>query len=205
VIKETQTAEKPQEEEVKTEETKEEEVKTEEAKDEEDVVVSDAFLNLENKQPTYAEKTTEDDEATEVKEGKLPEDNDEDEFERDDEDDEMENAGEAVDEDSGISGKQVNKIEMKVNINVTNINATKGRNGATQPDEPEKTMHMDTKLLDLLFSFIGATSNEEEEVMDTQRDLNLFSDRSSTPSRQTAGTCTMMPGSNPYSNTEEVN
>jgi len=64
VIKETQTAEKPQEEEVKT---KEEEVKTEEAKDEEDVVVSDAFLNLENKQPTYAEKTTEDDEATEVK------------------------------------------------------------------------------------------------------------------------------------------
>lgn len=178
----------------------EELAKEEEEENTEKIVISDAFLHLENTKPSYESESKEDDEAVEVK-LELPNTKEDDEFERE-EDDGLENAdvdeddaGKKASSDSMITGKSVNKVELKVNINVTNLNASKGRNQmSSNVESKEAEMCQNNNLLDLLFSFIGAGEGSISELQGTK--LNLFSNQTKVQSRSTAGTTELMPGKN---------
>lgn len=178
----------------------EELAKEEEEENSEKIVISDAFLHLENTKPSYESESKEDDEAVEVK-LELPNTKEDDEFERE-EDDGLENAdvdeddaGKKASSDSMITGKSVNKVELKVNINVTNLNASKGRNQmSSNVESKEAEMCQNNNLLDLLFSFIGAGEGSISELQGTK--LNLFSNQTKVQSRSTAGTTELMPGKN---------
>jgi hypothetical protein len=178
----------------------EELAKEEEEENTEKIVISDAFLHLENAKPSYESESKEDDEAVEVK-LELPNTKEDDEFERE-EDDGLENAdvdeddaGKKASSDSMITGKSVNKVELKVNINVTNLNASKGRNQmSSNVESKEAEMCQNNNLLDLLFSFIGAGEGSISELQGTK--LNLFSNQTKVQSRSTAGTTELMPGKN---------
>lgn len=124
--------------------------------DKEEVKVSDAFLNLDLKQPSYAGNLKNKEVKPKKQENKKEDDDDE--FERD-EDYGEENAN--VDEDDkGASfeqDKKSNKVSLKVNINVTNIS----KKAKQTKIEETKEYTGDNKLLDMLFSFIGASSERD--------------------------------------------
>lgn len=73
--------------------------------------------------------------------------------------------------------------------------------------EEFKEFVADNELLDLLFSFIGASSHksQEEMLLMQHSDLNLFTRQKENKSRQTAGTTDQMPGQNPDFDGENLN
>lgn len=152
-------------------ETPSEEANQEEAAesgDKDAVKVSDVFLNLENKQPTYiteaGETAEKEEEKEETKEEKKT-DEDDDDFEREDGDDFEANV---VDEDDDAKDKEDNvgkTVKLKVNINVTNINAKKsGKDSQKKKEEPKVST---TALLDTLFAFIGCDSTQPETDLES--------------------------------------
>jgi len=88
-------------------------------------VISEAFLNLENKNPSYLKEEGGDKPAKEDTTG-------DDDFDRDDDSDEDDEATN-VDEETD---KEQSKKVIKVNINVTNINASKGKKAAEEDEQP---------------------------------------------------------------------
>ena len=124
----------------KGEEEKEDKDKEDDDKDKEDgdevLKVSDVFLNLENKQPSYLKENTEEaksdektEEKAEEKADKIDKDeDDEDDFERDE------------DVEADVDDEEQNKVtKMKVNINVTNINAKKSIAENKEKNEAKKS------------------------------------------------------------------
>lgn len=90
-----------------------------------------------------------------------------------------------------------------MNINVTNPKAAQ-INSKPKEKKTKVEQHMefvqDFRMLDLLFSFIGAASfKDKSEGLDCRlHELNQSQDYTSMPSRQIAGTTDVMPGENPY-------
>ena len=99
-----------------------------------------------------------------------------------------------------------NSVISKVNINVTNLNATKKASKKknkkkkqqidSQVSEPPAEEEAKFPLLDILFSFLGIQSEESKEDVKAvqEQKLNLFKSRSMA-SRSSAGTIDQMPGS----------
>lgn len=103
--------------------------------------VSDAFLQLQNIQPTYMENKQEGSGTeVEVKEGNKidqdSEDKGDEEFERDDDFEDAENIDDDNDQDKGQAFEEGHdqKVKLKVNINVTNYN-----NDPQNPERKTKT------------------------------------------------------------------
>lgn len=163
--------------------------------------VSDQFMKLNFKQQNYMDSTssdgatkTETTEKTEQTQQDAATKEEDDMFERD-EDFCDENA---VD-DEDVEDEHDNKVKMKVNINVTNYQEAKLTKERRTKVEQQKEFVQDFKMLDLIFSFIGASSvsgSEYEEYM-RKKQLNLINDYSQVPSRAFAGTVEHHPGENP--------
>jgi len=149
------------------------------------------------KEETKAEQpadSTESKEATEIKE----EDRDEDEIFERDEDEGLENA-EDEDDRGDVEEEHGKKVQMKVNINITNYKESKVNKEKKTRVDQKKEVVQDFKMLDLLFSFVGASSKcgSEFEHRVREHQLNLTVDYNAVPSRQFAGTVEYMPGENP--------
>ena len=95
------------------------------------VTISDAFLGLENKEPSYKKQDTGADEVEKDKEEKDKEEKEEDDdFERDEDEGEVANVMEEDDDglkktNDAIITKENNTVKVNVNINVSSISATK--------------------------------------------------------------------------------
>ena len=132
-----------------------------------EVKVSDAFLNLDLKQPSYidqvepkVEKEEEEEEEKEESKLELPNTQEEDKTHEEDKDDKGDEEFER-DEDYGDENAEDDanndKALLKVNINVTN---TSGQTKEAKETET-KELARDNHLLDMLFSFIGASSDND--------------------------------------------
>lgn len=157
------------------------------AKDEESAEVTPEDIKLEDKTETPVEdKDKEDDDEKEVK---VPEDGgkDDDElFERDD--DWGEENADLDDDDKGEAFEEGHdqKVKLKVNINVTNYKSSEMevKEKKTKVDQ-QKEFVQDFRMLDLLFSFIGAGSQTDiEQANQTSlTELNMQTNYSQMPSR----------------------
>lgn len=128
-----------------------------------------------------------------IEEEKKDEDEVDFEREEEDDDDERANVQEEDDESTQIIEKKSphtvikrtnnNQIKVKVNINVSNLTkAGKTKKSPQKKDQisPEQKEQMTNYLLDMLFSFIGVSSQEcpNELKMTQSTKLNLFTTRS---------------------------
>ena len=140
--------------------------------------------------PSYLDEDKED-KKEEDKPEEAGEENDDDEFERDDDDNEANAADDEDDnrEDVTIERGSNQSVKLKININVSNQKKV-----IEEVKEEKKEYCMDNELLDLLFTFIGASSKPVEDVKDIQREKLALFNTSLLTSRSTAGTTEIMPG-----------
>ena len=157
----------------------EEEGSTESQESTEEPKVSAAFLGLELQKPSYENEET----SEEKKEDEPNAQDDDNDFERDNDFEEDPNVKEDDDE-------VIQKVKLEVQINITGVNGKESKVEREEMEEVKEFM-ADNELLDLLFSFIGASShdNQQELMLMQQHDLNLFTLPKEHKSRQTAGTC----------------
>jgi hypothetical protein len=92
------------------------------------VTISDAFLGLENKEPSYKKQDTGAGDVAKATEDKDKEEDDD--FERDEDEGEVANVMEEDDDGlkkthNAIITKENNTVKVNVNINVSSISATK--------------------------------------------------------------------------------
>ena len=127
-----------------------------------DVKISDAFLGLENKEPSYKKQDTGAAEDLDKEDKDKEEDDD---FERDEDEGEVANVMEEDDDlkknTNAIITKENNTVKVNVNINVSSINATKKSmadvNAKSKAELEKDKQAQSYLLLDTLFSYIGTT------------------------------------------------
>lgn len=153
------------------------------------IKVSDVFLNMN----LAGEK------SETMNSRKKDDDDDEVDFERDDEND-VENVAEEPDTGNKVSNHTIIKrSKNQVNVSVK-IYTKKGQNKKKKGKKSKKKKveepppNNPNDLLDVLFSFIGVSSQDNSsQVLETQYKLGLFEEQYLS-SRQTAGTTTKLPG-----------
>ena len=135
--------------------------------------------------------------------GNDKEDDDEDvDFERDDDQTEVENVQEEEDTGNKVRNETIIKrSKNQVNVSVKiytkkgeNKKKKKGKKNKKKKSEEPRPPSNPNLLLDLLFSFIGVSSQQNStQVLESQYQLGLFEEQC-LQSRQTAGTTHSLPG-----------